>query len=62
MPVWKRYFKTDEQDHFSIAMVLKTDEPIHQSQKVENAHKRNYDEKVIEWLKHQLWVRGAQKM
>ena len=43
--------KTDVTDHFPIAMALKTDEPVHQSQKVQNAHKRNYDEKAIESFK-----------
>ena len=36
--------KTDVTDHFPIAMALKTDEPVHQSQKVQNVHKRNYNE------------------
>ena len=35
-------------DHFPIAMALKTNEPVHQSQKVQNVHKRNYDENAIE--------------
>ena len=34
--------KTDVTAHFPIAMALKTDEPVHQSQKVQNVHKRNY--------------------
>ena len=34
--------KTDAADHFPIAMTLKTDEFVHQSQKVQNVHKRNY--------------------
>ena len=40
--------KTGVTDHFPIAMALKTDEPVHQSQKVQNVHKRNYDENAIE--------------
>ena len=43
--------KTDVTDHFSIAMALRTDEPIHQSRKVKNVQKRNYDEKAIESFK-----------
>ena len=43
--------KTDVTDHFPIAMALKTDETIHQSQKVQNVHKRNYDENTIESFK-----------
>ena len=35
-------------------MVLKTDEPIHQSQKVQNVHKINYNESAIESLKQRL--------
>ena len=41
--------KTDVRDHFPISTALKTDEPVHQSQKVQNVHKRNYDEKAIEF-------------
>ena len=41
--------KTDVRDYFPIAMPLKTDEPVYQSQKVQNVHKHNYDEKVIEF-------------
>ena len=41
-------------------MALRTDEPVYQSQKVQNAHKRNKDEKAIESFKQQLreidWV------
>ena len=52
--------KTDVADHFPIAMALKTDEPVHQNQKVQNVHKRNYDEKAIESFKQLLretdWV------
>ena len=40
--------KADVKDHFSIVMALITDELIHQSEKVQNVHKRNYDEKTIE--------------
>ena len=43
--------KTDVTDHFRIAMTLKTDEPVHKNQKVQNVHKRNYDEKAIESFK-----------
>ena len=43
--------KTDVTDHFPIAMALKTDEIVHQSQKVKNVHKRNYDENTIESFK-----------
>ena len=46
--------KTDVTDHFPIAMALKTDEPVHQSQKVQNVHKRNYDENAIESFKQRL--------
>ena len=35
-------------------MALKTDELAHQSQKVQNVHKRNCDEKVIESFKQRL--------
>ena len=31
-------------------MGLRTEEPIHQSQKVQNVHKNNYSKKVIEHL------------
>ena len=52
--------KTDVADHFPIAMALKTDEPVHQNQKVQNVHKRNCDEKAIESFKQRLreidWV------
>ena len=47
--------KRDVTDHFPIAMALKADEPFHQSQKVQNVHKRNYDEKAIESFKQRLW-------
>ena len=30
------------------------DEPVHQSEKVQNVHKRNYDEKSIESFKQRL--------
>ena len=46
--------KTDVTDHFRIAMTLKTDEPVHQSQKVQNVHSRNYDEKAIESFNQRL--------
>ena len=46
--------KTDVTDHFPIAMALKTDEPVHQSQKVQNVQKRNYDESAIESFKQRL--------
>ena len=51
-------FKTDilnrdVTDHFPIAMVLKTDEPVHQSQKVQNIYKHNY-EKAIESFEQRL--------
>ena len=46
--------KTDVTDHFPIAMALKTDEPVHQSQKVQNVHKRNYDERAIESFQQRL--------
>ena len=35
-------------------MALKTDEPAHQSQKIQNVQKRNYDEKAVESLKQRL--------
>ena len=35
-------------------MALKTNESVHQSQKVQNVHKRNYDEKPIESFKQRL--------
>ena len=35
-------------------MGLKTDEPVHKSQKVQNVHERNYGEKAIESFKQQL--------
>ena len=43
--------KTDVTDHFPIAMALRIDEPVHQNQKVQYAHKRNYDEKANESFK-----------
>ena len=43
--------KTDVTDHFPIVVGFRTDEPIHQSQRVQNAYKRNYDEKTIESFK-----------
>ena len=51
--------KTDVTAHFPIAMALKTDEPVHQSQEVQSVHKRNYDEKAIEsfkWLPEIDWA------
>ena len=44
--------KTDIIDHFPIAMTLRTDELVHQSQKVQNVHKHNYNEKAIKSFKH----------
>ena len=35
-------------------MPLKTDEPVHQSQKVQNVHKRYYNENAIESFKQRL--------
>ena len=35
-------------------MALKRDEPVYQSQKVQNVHKRNYDENPIESFKQRL--------
>ena len=46
--------KTVVTDPFPIAMALKTDGPVYQSRKVQNVHKRNYDEKAIESFKQQL--------
>ena len=46
--------KADVTDHVPIAMALKTDESVHQSQKVQNVHKGNYDEKAIESFKQRL--------
>ena len=46
--------KTDVTDHFPIAIALKTDEPVHHSQKGQNVPKRNYDENAIESLKQRL--------
>ena len=37
--------KTVVTDPFPIAMALKTDGPVYQSRKVQNVHKRNYDER-----------------
>ena len=41
-------------------MTLRIDEPVHQSQNIQNVHKRNYDEKSIESFKQRLrkidWV------
>ena len=52
--------KTDVANHFPIIMALRTDEPVYQSQKVQNVHKRNKDEKAIESFKQRLreidWV------
>ena len=52
--------KTDVIDHFPIAMALRIDEPVHQNQKVQNVHKRNYDQKAIKSFKQRLreidWV------
>ena len=39
--------KADVTDHFPIAIALRTDETVNQSQKVQYVHKRNYDEKAI---------------
>ena len=36
---------------FPFAMTLRTDEPVHQSQNVQNVHKHNYDAKAIESFK-----------
>ena len=46
--------KTDVTDHFPIAMALRTNKPVHQSQKVQNVHKHNYDKKAIKPLKQRL--------
>ena len=46
--------KTDVTDRFPIAMALKADQSFHQNQKVQNVHKRNYDEKAIESFKQRL--------
>ena len=35
-------------------MAVKTDQPVHQRQKVQNVHKLNYDEKAIESFKQRL--------
>ena len=35
-------------------MAVKTDQPVHQRQKVQNVHKLNYDEKNIESFKQRL--------
>ena len=43
--------KTDVTDHFPTAMVFRTEEPIHQGQKVQNVEKCNYDEKAIKSFK-----------
>ena len=52
--------KTDVTVHLPIAMALRTKEPVHQSQKVQNVHKRNYDKKATELFKQRLqyidWV------
>ena len=52
--------KTDVTDHFPIAMALRIDEPVRQNQKVQNVHKRNYDQKAIKSFKQRLreidWV------
>ena len=41
-------------------MALRTDEPVHQSQKEQDVHERNYDEKVMQSFKQRLrktdWV------
>ena len=46
--------KTDVANYIPIAMALRTDEPIHQDQKVQNLHKNNYNEKAIDSLKQRL--------
>ena len=46
--------KTDVTDRFPILMALRIDESIHQSQNVQNVHKRNYNEKAIELFKQQF--------
>ena len=42
-------------------MVLRTDKPVRQSQKVQNLHKRNYNEKAIDLFKQRLreidWIK-----
>ena len=50
--------KTDVTNHFSIAIALRTDESIHQSQKVQYVHKRNYDQKAIESFNQRLRENG----
>ena len=55
---FKTTIVTDVTDHFPIALVLRTDEPVHQNQKIQNVHKRNYDEKSIESFKQRLWEIG----
>ena len=44
--------KTDVIYHFRNSTILRKDEPIHQSQKTQNVHKRNYDEKAITSCNH----------
>ena len=46
--------KADITDHFPLAMALRTDELVHQSQKLQNIHKCNYDGKAIELFKQQI--------
>ena len=46
--------KTDLTAHFPIAMALKTDEPVHQSQKVQNVRKRNYNENTMKSFKQRF--------
>ena len=40
--------------HFPIAVAVRTDEPVHQSQKVQNVHKRNCDEEAMKSFKQRL--------
>ena len=46
--------KADVTDHFLITMALKTDEPVHQSQKVQNVRKRNYNENTMKSFKQRF--------
>ena len=41
-------------DYFHIAVAVRTDELVHQSQKVQNLHKRNYNEKAVKSFKQRL--------
>ena len=51
--------KTDITDNFPIAIALRTDEPVHQSQKVQNVHKLTAMKKQrlreIDWVKIKKW-------